>query len=569
MRVAPPRKHAWVVLAVGLFASSLGPAGASEGTRYRDPVRSDGGAVATVHPLAGSAAIEILDAGGNAIDAAAAAVFAVGVTRPEMCGIGGGGFLVYRSRSGRTAALDFREKAPSKYAFSEGSPFGTGHNVVGVPGTVAGMAAALKRFGTMTLRDVVEPAERFARDGFPVSPELSLYMALSANRLRMFPETARIYLIGGRLPYPPGATLVQKDYADSLRSIAEKGPAAFYRGRIARLIAKDMRSSGGSPSGAGTMTAVDLGAYEAVWRKPLATTYRGHEIVAMPPPTSGGLATIEILNILEGFDVAEFGQSSANHLHVMAEAQKIAWADRNFYVGDPDFVKVPIRMLASKRYAADRRSEIDMDKAGEYKPGGRPGSVSVEEIAEANAHTTHVSVIDKHGNAVAVTCTIEQVFGSAVVAPGTGFLLNNQLTDFDTEGTANEPEPGKRPRSSTSPTIVVRKGIPVLVVGGAGGPCIIMGVVEAIVNLVDLGLDVGHAVDAERIDARCSGNILRMEDVRVPLDAQRELQRRGHNISRSGEYAGGPIVEAVGLDPKTGDAIAFSDPRSEWGSDGQ
>lgn len=554
-----------------LISTLLTPAKASQGTRYRDPVRSEGGAVATIHPLAGEAAIEILDAGGNAIDAAVAAVFAIGVTRPDMCGIGGGGFLVYRSAAGKTAALDFREMAPLMYTFSTGRPtFGTGHNVVGVPGTVAGMSSALERYGSMSLAEVIAPAEEIARNGFAVTPELSLGMALNANRLRLFPASAKVYLLGGQLPYPPGAILIQEDYADSLALIAGHGPAAFYEGRIARLIAKDMSNSGSYAAEPGTLRRRDLANYLPVWRRPLTTTYRGHEIVAMPPPTSGGIAVIEILNILAGFDLAKAGQSSADHFHYLAEAQKIGWADRNEYVGDPDFVDVPIGRLTSKEYAAKRRKEIEQDSVGSYGPGRFSTSDRPSADNDRTAsHTTHVSVVDDDGNAVAVTCTIEQTFGSAVVAPGTGFLLNNQLTDFSGPGTANEPHPLKRPRSSTSPTIVVHKGAPVLVVGGAGGPCIIMGVLQSVVNLVDFGLDIARAVDAERVDARCSGETLRMEDLRVPREVQAELEDRGHAISRQGEYAGGPIVEVVGLDPETNEAMAFSDPRSEWGAAGQ
>lgn len=566
-RRGPLTRGLVVALSFGLFVALVPSTNAAQGTRYREAARGDRGGVATVHPLAAAAALEILDDGGNAIDAAVAAVLAVGVVRPSMCGIGGGGFLVYRSADGReVAALDFRETAPSRYTFSVGGPdFGTGHEVAGVPGVVAGMAKALRRFGTRSLSEVVAPAERLAREGFPVSPELSQDIVANANRLREFPESASIYLLGGVFPYPPGALLVQEDYANSLRLIARRGASAFYKGKIADLLITEMRSSGRS-----TMRARDLVDYRAIWRKPLTGRYRGHRVVAMPPPTSGGVAIIEMLNILEGFDLEGAGQSSTDHLHYLAEAQKIAWADRATYLGDPAFVDVPTAWLTSKSYAASRRAEIERDVAKEYDPGKRPGEARgpvVVDDGDPQGHTTHVSVLDERGNAVSVTCTIEQVFGSAVVAPGTGFLLNNELTDFDnTSGHPNRPAPGKRPRSSMSPVIVARQGKPVLVVGGAGGPCIIMGVLQTIVNTIDFGLDVASAVDAERIDARCSFSDMGMEDTRVSPTTQQELDERGHFVQREGEYYITPIIQAVSFRATADEVEAFSDPRSEWGS---
>ncbi|MDP9067427.1 MAG: gamma-glutamyltransferase [Actinomycetota bacterium] len=563
------RRGLLAALLVALFSAQLPTALTAEGTRYREPVRGSKGVVASVHPLAADAAMSILDQGGNAIDAAVAAVFAVGVTRPDMCGIGGGGFLVYRSAGGRIAALDFRETAPSRYTFRDGSAYwGTGHEVVGVPGTVAGMAAALRRFGTKSLTDVISPAEALARDGFPVSPELSQDMALNAHRLRVFAESARIYLVGGTLPYPPGATLVQEDYADSLELIATRGPRAFYEGKIASLLIEEMKRSGSS-----TMRARDVASYRPIWRQPIVSRYRGRRVIGMPPPASGGVAIAEMLNILRGFDLAKAGQTSADHLHYLAEAQKIAWADRAAYVGDPAYVDVPTGWLTSGRYASQRRAEIEPDQAKEYEAGKRPRSSAPDVWADDSghqAHTTHVSVIDKAGNAVAVTCTIEQVFGSAVVAPGTGFLLNNELTDFDNQrGHPNAPAPGKRPRSSMSPTLVVEDGKAVLAVGGAGGPCIIMGVLQTIVNTIDFDLNVAQAVDAERIDARCFFDDMGIEDARVPLGSQEELERRGHRLQREGEYFIIPVVQAAAYDAESGERSAFSDPRSEWGSSAQ
>jgi gamma-glutamyltranspeptidase/glutathione hydrolase len=521
----------------------------------------------------------VLQGGGNAIDAAVASVFAVGVTRPELCGIGGGGFLVHRRADGVTAALDFRETAPSTYTFSRGlfpTPdggaigFGTGHGVVGAPGTVAGLATALGRFGTRPLAELLAPAERLARDGIVVTPEQASHLRTHQPRLLLYPAAARIYLRDGVAPYAAGERIVQPDYAASLRAIADGGPGAFYEGPIAQAIVRDMAASGTYPGDRGTLAAKDLAAYRAVWRGPVRTTYRGHTVIAMPPPTSGGLAIVETLNLLEGFDLPGAGPGSADAIHLMAEAQKIAWADRNAYVGDPGFVNVPVAELASKAYADARRAEIALERAGVYGPGLRSGTPRGRGGDHPAAHTTHVSVVDRHGSAVAVTCTIEQIFGSAVVAPGTGFLLNNQLTDFGSPGTANAPAPGKRPRSSTSPTIVARGERALLAVGGSGGPAIIGGVVSALVGLTDFGRDVARAVDAERSDARgvCRGPGLQLclEDARVRPQAREELARRGHQLQGLGNYAPGPRVQAVGVDPATGEALATSDPRNELGS---
>lgn len=539
------------------------------GTRYRPAVTSARGVVASDHPLASAAGIAILNDGGNAMDAAVATVFAVGVVRPEMCGIGGGGFLVYRGADGVTAALDFREKSPGRgYTFTRGlfdadsqATFGTGHNVIGVPGTVAGMAAAAERFGTRPLAALLQRAIVLADEGFPVSPTTAAHMSGTGNRMRLFPESARVYLKADQRPYEAGEHLELDDYANSLRLIARDGRDAFYRGAIAEAIVKDIQRLSPYPGDRGSMTLADLRDYQAVWRDPLIGTYRNHRVIAMPPPTSGGIATIEALNILEGFDLAAFGQHSAHHLHVLAEAQKIAWADRNRYVADPAFVDIPAA-LTSKDYAARRRAEIDMRQARDYGPAA----------PESASHTTHVSVIDAEGNAVAVTCSIEQPFGSAVVAPGTGFLLNNQLTDFSEPGSANEPAPGKRPRSSTSPTIVVHRGRPVLVVGGAGGATIIMGAVQAVSNVADFHLDVAGALDAARIDARAYGSALAIEDARIAPEVMANLESRSHQLQRLGEYAAVPIMNAAGIVPSTNQRQAATDPRgdpAERGAAGQ
>jgi gamma-glutamyltranspeptidase/glutathione hydrolase len=308
------------------------------------------------------------------------------------------------------------------------------------------------------------------------------------------------------------------------------------------------------------MTLADLASYRAIWREPLVGTYRGHQVIAMPPPTAGGIFALEVLNLMEGFDVKAMGHSSADHLHLFAEAQKIAWADRSRYVADPDFVPVPSAELTSKEYASQRRLEIDGDEAKCF--GAREPA--------ATGHTTHVSVVDRHGNAVAVTCTLNGGFGSAVVAPGTGFLLNNEMLDFSdpaTEpGTVNHVEPGKRPRSSMSPTVVAKGDRAVLVAGAGGGTLIPMSVVLAISNVVDFGMDVARAVDAARLQEHACSD-MSLEDGRVLPEVQEELARRGHNLIRQGEYFNLPVVEAAADEGLR--RAAVSDPRDDRGAKGQ
>ena len=562
------RALAATTLTLLLLAVTVGDALALEGSQYRNAVRSGGGVVASESPAAAEAGLDVLDAGGNAMDAAVATTFALGVARPQSCGIGGGGFLVYRGADGEAAALDFREAAPAGVTPETFAGQGlyktfTGHTTVGVPGTVAGMQAALESYGTIDLADAIAPAERMAREGFEVPKSLSEEMGNHLSRLRLYPQTATQFLVGGEEPYSEGSLLIQPDLANTLSLISNEGPAAFYEGDIADRVVEEMQKESVYEGDEGLLTRDDLASYRAVWREPLAGDYRGRELLAMPPPTSGGIAVIEMLNILEGFDLANEGQSSGNALHLLAEAQKLTFADRNEYVADPDFADVPSAELTDKDYAQSRRGEIDPEKAASYTPGnlGEAGGSSGED-ENTEGSTTHVSVIDAAGNAVALTCTIEQTFGSAVVAEGAGFLLNNELTDFTAPGTANEPEPGKRPRSSISPTIVVENGEPVLVVGGAGGAQIIMGTLLAIVNTVDYGLDPAAAIDAERIDEQ-SGTSMTIEQGRVLPQAQAELISRGHEFQRrEGEYAELPRVQAAGIDPETGERLAATDPRS-------
>lgn len=543
------------------------PATAREGTKLPDGVDGRIGVIATESHAASRVARQVLEEGGNAIDAAAAAVFAISVARPQSCGIGGGGFLVYRSPTGKTRTLDFRETAPAAYAPNTLDPPGlhktfTGHLPVGVPGTVAGMDAALARYGTRSLRDVVAPAEKLAREGFRVPTSLSVAMTQNAARLRLFGVSAAQFLKDGQ-PYAPGDALVQPELAATLRRLMRGGRSAFYGGTIGRRIVADMAAARPT-NDPGLMTLADLQNYSVSWREPVVGAYRGREIVTMGPPTSGGVVIVEMLNLLERYDLRGMGMSSADAIHLVAEAQRIAWADRNAYLADPGFVPQPTEYLTSRGYADSRAQEISLERTRPHAPGTLPAAAPRGAGMEVDAQgsTTQVSVVDARGGAVALTCTNEQEFGSAVVAPGTGILLNNELTDFGPAGTANEPRGGKRPRSSMSPTLVVEGGRPILLTGGAGGSRIIMGALETIINRIDFGLTLPATVDAERFDNQGTSS-LAIEDARIDPAVLASLEARGWTLQRLGEYAVRPRMQLAGIEPRTGRRAAVSDARSD------
>ena len=553
-----------------LLLGFLPTAQAREGSRIHPGVTSRLGVIATESPAASRVGRAVLESGGNAVDAAVATVFALNVARPQSCGIGGGGFMVYRGASGRSDTLDFRETAgaaatPTMFTGPGLHKTFTGHLTVGVPGVVAGMQAALERYGTRSLAASIAPAEKLARKGFRVPLSLQGAAEDNAKRLATFPNSAAVWLPGGQ-PMKAGTTLRQPELAATFRRIMRGGADAFYRGTIARRIVRDMRTPRPQTRDAGLLTLKDFAAYKAVWRRPITGTYRGRTVIGMPPPTSGGVTIQEMLNILEGFDLRALGQSTALADHLIAEAQKIAFADRGAYLADPGFVRMPVAQMISKGYAAVRRGEIDPNRARTFAPGSFATAAAARAAGAVetnpNGSTTHVSVIDRRGNAVSLTCTIEQEFGSTVMAPGTGFLLNNELTDFGDPGTANAPAPGKRPRSSMSPEIVVASGRPVLVAGGAGGARIIMGVLLQIVDTIDFGLTLPQAVDAERLDNQ-GGSTINIEDARVDPAQLQALVARGHRLNREGEYGPRPRVQLAGMDARTGVRTAVSDSRSD------
>jgi gamma-glutamyltranspeptidase / glutathione hydrolase len=564
-----------VVLAA-LVAASFIPgtvASATQGSRYHEGVSGTAGVVATESPAAARAGRAVLAKGGNAIDAAVTTVLALGSARPQSCGIGGGGFMVYREPDGHVHALDFRETAPAAMnAYSLSGPglhkTFTGHLTVGVPGTLAGMASALDKYGTISLKEALTPAEQLARVGFRVPTSLTGAIARRAKDIALWPATAQQYLHPDGTPYQPGEVLKQPVLAKTLRLIEREGPRALYGGELAHLIVRDMRTPRPDTKDPGLLSVKDFAAYRPVWRVPLHTTYRGRDVYAAPPATSGGQTMIEMLNILEGFDLGAMGADSPQATTAIAEAQKIAWADRGAYLADPAFVPQPMAQLTSKAYAAQRRQEIDLNKAGTFAPGALSSAAprAAGEDFNPRGSTTHVDVIDAKGGAVSVTCTIEQEFGSTVIAPGTGFLLNNELTDFSGPGTANEPAPGKRPRSSIDPTIVVQHGAPVLVAGAAGGSTIIMGPTLAVIDTVDFGMTLPQAVDAERFDDQGT-NTLSIENTRFPAATLSALTSEGYKLSPEGEYGVAPRMQLAGLAPgPSGVATAVSDSRSDRAS---
>lgn len=530
------------------------------------PVWAEHGMVASQEALATRIGVEILEQGGNAVDAAAAVAFALAVTLPRAGNLGGGGFmLVHDAKSGETVAIDYREMAPASahrdmYLDAEGNAVSElsrfhGH-AVGVPGTVAGMELALQRYGTMSLAEVIEPAIALA-EGLTVTPDLADSLQGLEKRLKAWPSSAAIFFKPDGSPYLPGETLVQADLAASLKLIAEKGAAGFYKGPTAEKIAAAVQEAGGS------MTVEDLANYVAKVRDPVKGNYRGYEILSMPPPSSGGAHIVQILNILEAYPIGFLGLNSADTIHLMAEAMKRAYADRSTYLGDSDFAEVPLAGLTHKGYAAELRGQISRFDATPSS-GIREGAPQPYESNE----TTHFSIVDKDGNAVSNTYTINFSYGSGLVAEGTGILLNNEMDDFSAKpgvpnaygligGEANAVEAGKRPLSSMSPTIVMKDGKPFLVTGSPGGSRIITTVLQVIMNVIDHGLNVAEATAAARVHHQWLPEELRVEEGLSP-DTLRLLAAMGHEIALKSAMGS---AQSVMIDPESGFRLGASDPR--------
>ena len=502
------------------------------------PTESTDGLVVSAQHLAAEAGSDILRQGGNAIDAAVAVGYAEAVVNPCCGNIGGGGFLTAHLADGRDVFLNFRETAPAAatrdmYLGPDGQPIHGasvhGWKSVGVPGSVLGLDIALQKYGTMPRRLVMAPAIRLAHEGFVLTAGDADILARGANLLRQNPAAAGIFLRPDRSPMQAGERLRQQGLAVTLQAIADHGPDAFYKGKIPQAV------EAASNAGGGIITAADFAAYRVTESAPLGCTYRGYRIESAPPPSSGGVTICEILNILEGYDLHGMGFHSAEAVHVMAEAFRLAFFDRNTYLGDPAFVHAPLTRLLSKDYAARLRGQIG-DRA---IPSASLGP-AVPQPGERN-ETTSFSVLDKKGGAVAVTYTINGGFGAGVIAGDTGFLLNDEMDDFTIkpgspnqfglmQGDANAIAPGKRPLSSMAPTIVLRNGAVQMVLGSPGGPRIITAVVETILNMIDYGMDAQEAVDAPRLHHQWMPDLLFAEPFALSPDTRALLEQMGYHI---------------------------------------
>jgi gamma-glutamyltranspeptidase / glutathione hydrolase len=532
------------------------------------PVQASHGMVASEQELASQVGLDILRQGGNAVDASVAIGFALAVVAPYAGNIGGGGFMmIHDARSGKNVALDFREMAPAAasrdmYLDAQGNVVPDRslhtHLAVGVPGTVAGLTHALNRYGSMKLADVMAPAIKLAEQGYTVTPTLAMILASERPHLARWKSTRDIFFKQDR-PLQAGEKLVQKDLARSLRLIAKQGPAVFYEGEIGARIVAEMQQHDG------LITAADMKRYQTIEREPVTGNYRGYQIVSMPPPSSGGAHIVEILNMLEHYPLRQYGANSAQTIHLMAEAMKLAYADRATYLGDPDFNKIPIQGLTSRAYADDLVKKIDPEHATPAKQIA-PGKPQPYESDQ----TTHFSVADQNGNLVATTYTLNLSFGSGIVASGTGIMLNDEMDDFSAKpgvpnafglvgGDANAVGPGKRPLSSMSPTLVLKDGKPFLVTGSPGGSRIITTTLQIILNVIDHDMNVAEATIAPRIHHQWLPDQLRIEKG-ISADTIKILQDKGQQISVQAAMGRTQTIQI-----KDGKFYGFSDPRNPDG----
>lgn len=526
------------------------------------------GMVVSSSPIASGVGTEILKQGGNAVDAAVAVGFALAVAHPSAGNIGGGGFMVLRLADGKTAALDYRETAPGTasrdmYLDPQGKLTDKsliGHLAAGVPGSVAGMAEAHRRYGRLPWAQVIAPAVRLAREGFVVDEYRSRSLNAAAKLLDRFEASRAQFLPGGAAPNA-GATLRQPDLAATLQAIADSGAAGFYHGRVADLIVREMARGGG------IITKEDLAGYRPVWRDPITIKYRGYTIYSMPPSSSGGVTMAEALNILEGYQpLPEF--NSAGYVHLVAEAMRRAFMDRNQYLGDPAFVRMPLDRLLSKSYAAELRGQIDPNRATPTPPFVSQG--------HEGTNTTHYSVVDGEGNAASVTTTLNSSYGSGVTVAGAGFLLNNEMDDFAAapgkpnqyglvQGEANAIQPGKRMLSAMTPSIVVDPGGRLrMVLGSPGGPTIITSVTEVILNVVDHHMSLADAVAANRVHHQALPDVINYERGGLLPATAAALRRMGYQVNERSGYQG----DVAAIERRGGVWIGVPDPRAGGGAAG-
>ncbi len=544
---------------------------------FVQPLRSKKGMVVSAEPLASEAGQSMLRQGGNAVDAAVATTFAISVVEPFAAGIGGGGFLLlHQSQTGEMKAFDFRERAPLRatrnmYLDAQGKvrtlASVNGYLAVGVPGTVAGLYQIQRQYGRLPWQTVVAPSIHLAQDGFVVKEGFVRVAQRRKEVILNNPAARQIFTHNGTM-YEPGDRLVQRDLARSLQAIA-LAPQSFYTGDIARAIASDMASNGG------LITLEDLKSYKPVWRTPLCGTFRQARICSMPPPSSGGVHLLEILNIIGDTNLKSLGWHNPDALHLLVEAMKIAYADRSKYLGDPDFVKVPVAALTSRAYALMRRQEIRMNRA---RPSSEVKPVDRETLQRSKAEspdTSHITVVDQQRNAVSLTFTVNNSFGSGVVVPGTGILLNDEMDDFATApdvpniyglvgGDANAIAPRKTPLSSMTPTIVTQNNRLRMAAGSPGGSTIITTVLQIVLNVLEYGMDAGAAVSAPRVHHQWLPEKLRVEPFGLDTATLEELRRRGHQIDEQFPWGNANVI----IVKPDGSLEGAADPRGEGSPSG-
>ena len=534
------------------------------------PVVARNGMVATESKYATQAGLKVLEEGGNAVDAAVTIGFTLAVTFPRAGNLGGGGFmLIYLADSNQVLSIDYREKAPKKASRDmmldeEGNvdKEKSRHSILsaGVPGTVAGLTLALEKYGTISLKRALQPAIDLAQKGFAVDQEMSKSLTHVKGRMESSQASMDIFFKEGGESYSEGELLTQKDLAWSLKQIAENGPGSFYSGAIAKKIASFMEQNGG------LITSHDLKSYKAITRKPVKGEYRGYKIYSMPPPSSGGVHLIQMLNILEEFSLSSFGHNTAKTIHILTEAMKYAYADRSKHLGDPDFSPIPVSGLTSKKYAKALKEKIDLKKSTPSREIS-PGNPNLQE----GNNTTHFSVMDRYGNAVSNTYTLNFSYGSKITVPGTGILLNNEMDDFSSKpgtpnafglvgGKFNSIAPEKRMLSSMSPTIVIKEGMPFLITGSPGGSRIITTVLQVIINVIDFEMNISEATNAVRVHHQWLPDELKVEKG-LNEDTISILREMGHKVE-IGSTIG--VAESI---MKKGDYLyGTSDPRRPGGS---
>ena len=525
--------------------------------------------VASTSELASQIGADVMKRGGNAVDAAVAVALALAVTWPSAGNLGGGGFMLVRLPDGTTEAIDYRERAPlaatrDMYLDANGNIIKgastVGWKAVGVPGTVAGLYLAHQRHGKLPWASLVAPARKLADEGFILNfhTARSLRGKETVAKMAQFAESRRIFQRDGRF-YEMGERFVQPELAKTLQRIEQRGADGFYRGETARLLVAAMKENGG------LVTAKDLETYEPTVRKPLRGTYRGYEIVTMPPPSSGGIGLLEMLNMLEPYDLKAMGWHSSQEVHTVVEVMRRSFADRAQFLGDADFAKVPVSALTSRAYADERRKTIDPEHASSSREVGAGNPAPYE-----SPQTTHFTIVDGAGGVVSSTYTLNDSFGSGVTAKGTGFLLNDEMDDFTSkpgvpndyqliQGEVNAIQPKKRPLSSMTPTIVLKDGKVAFAVGSPGGPTIINTVLQVVLNVIDFGMDIQSAIDAPRFHHQWMPDELFWEEFEFNRDTRDALERRGHHFREKATSLGD--AQGIAIDPASDMRMGASDPR--------